>query len=97
MMDVGCVGYSCISGSLSCTLGCVGISRAKTSGVDLHAEVVYFCSVWHRAHVVLGMKCICCSMGMCGGFAVELSSLHLGSGSFRNVDKISIQGSVCAE
>ena len=34
-------------------------------------------------------------MGMCCGSTVELSSLNLGSGSFRNVDEISIQGSVC--
>ena len=37
-MSVGCVGFSCISGSLSCALGCVGTSRAKSSGVDLHAR-----------------------------------------------------------
>ena len=30
-------------------------------------------------------------------FTVELSGLNLGSGSFRNVDEISIQGSVSAE
>ena len=35
---VGYVGYSCISGSLNCALGYVGTSRAKTSGVDLHAR-----------------------------------------------------------
>ena len=33
------VGYSCISGSLNCALGYVGTSRAKTSGVDLHARL----------------------------------------------------------
>ena len=31
------------------------------------------------------------------GSTVELSGLNLGSGSFRNADEISIQGSVCAE
>ena len=95
-MSVGCVGYSCLSGSLRC----VGTSQAKTSGVELHAEVMNFCSVWHSAHVVtwvLGMKCVCCTIGMCCGFTVELSGLNLGSSSFRNVDEISIQGSVCAE
>ena len=87
-MSVGCVGYSFISGSLSCALGSMGTSRAKVLGVDLHTEVMYFCSVWHSAHVVLGMMCICCTMGMCGGFAVELSGLNLGSGNFRNVDEV---------
>ena len=43
------------------------------------------------------MKGFCCTMGMCCGSTVELSGLNLGSGSFRNVDEISIQGSVCAE
>ena len=37
-MSVGYVGYSCISGSRNCALGYVGTSRAKTSGVDLHAR-----------------------------------------------------------
>ena len=37
-MSVGCLGYSCISGLLNCALGCVGTSRAKASGVDLHAR-----------------------------------------------------------
>ena len=46
-VSVGCVGYSWISGLLSCELECVGASRIKTSGFDLHAEVMYFCSVWH--------------------------------------------------
>ena len=75
----------------------MGTSRAKTSGADLHAEVMYFCSVRHSAHMVLGMRCICCTLGMCLGFALELSGLNLGSSSFRNVDEISIQGHVCAE
>ena len=65
-------------------------SRAKTSGVDLHSEVMYICSVWHKTHVVLGMRCICCTVGMCCGFALEMRSLNLGSGSFRNVAEISI-------
>ena len=34
------VGYSCISSSLNCALRCVGTCWAKTSGVDLHSEVV---------------------------------------------------------
>ena len=61
---------------------------------------MYFCSVWNNAHVVmwaLGMMCVCCTMGMRCGSTVELSGLDLGSGSFRNVDEISKQGSVCAE
>ena len=41
-MSVGCVGYSCISGSLSCALGYVGTSLAMTTGFDLHPEVMYF-------------------------------------------------------
>ena len=36
-------------------------------------------------------------LGMCCEFNGELSGLNLGSGSFRNVDEISIQGSECAE
>ena len=61
MVDV-CRVLLLIGLSLSCALGCVGTSRANKLGVDLHAEVIYFCSAWHSAHVVLGM---------CGGFAVE--------------------------
>ena len=45
----------------------------------------------------VGDEARCCTMGMCCGSAVELSGLNLGSGSFRNVDEISIQGSVYAE
>ena len=45
----------------------------------------------------VGDEVRCCTMGMCCGSTVELSGLNLGSGSFRNVDEISIQGSVCAE
>ena len=93
---MGSVGYSCISVSLSCALGCVGTSREMTSDFDLHSEVMQFSSVWLSARVVLGIWCICCTMGMYGGFAVELRALNLGSGSLRNVDEISIQGSVCA-
>ena len=96
-MSVGCVGYCCILSSLSCTLICVGSSLAKTSGVDLHSEVMYFCSVWHNAHVALGMGYICYNGTMSCGFAVELNGLKLGSGRFRNIDEISQQGSVCAE
>ena len=36
-------------------------------------------------------------IGMNCGLTLELSGLNLGSGSFRNVDEISIQGSVGAE
>ena len=32
-------GYSYISGSLSCALGCLGTSRVKTAGFDLHARL----------------------------------------------------------
>ena len=87
-MSVGYVGYSCISGSLSCALGCVGTSRAKTSGVDLYAAVVYFCSVLYSVHLatwVLGMRIDCCTMGICYRFTLELSGLNLGSGSYWNV------------
>ena len=45
----------------------------------------------------VGDEVRCCTMGMCCGSTVELSGLNLGSGSFRNADEISIQGSVCAE
>ena len=38
------VRYFHISGSLNCALRCVGISRAKTIGVELHFEVVLKCS-----------------------------------------------------
>ena len=41
-MSVGYVGYTCISCSLNCALGCVGTPRAKTSGVDLHARKCTF-------------------------------------------------------
>ena len=34
---------------------------------------------------------------LCCGSTVELSGLNLGSVSFRNVDEISIQSSLCAE
>ena len=51
----------------------------------------------HNGHVALGKRCICCTIGMRCGFAEELSGLNQGSGSFRNVDEISLQGSVCAE
>ena len=44
---VGFVGYSCISGLLSYALGCVGTSRAKTLGFELHSEVMYSFSVWY--------------------------------------------------
>ena len=52
--------------------------------------MIDFCSVRHCAHVATEdeMKC---------GFTVELSGLNLGSGIFRNVDEISIQGSACAQ
>ena len=45
----------------------------------------------------VGDEVRCCTMRMCCGSTVELSGLNLGSGSFRNADEISIQGSVCAE
>ena len=35
-------GYSCALDSLSCVLGCVATSWAKTSVFDLHSEVMYF-------------------------------------------------------
>ena len=75
---------------ISCALVCVGTSRAKSPGFTPEHEGVYFCSVWQSAHVVLGMRCICCIMGMWSGFAVELSGLNMGSVSFINVDEISI-------
>ena len=51
-VSVGCVGYSCISGSPSFALGCVGTYRAKTSGFDLYSEVMYFylCGTVHMEH-----------------------------------------------
>ena len=77
------MGYSCISGSHSCALGCTGTSRAKKLGFDQHSEEMYSFHEWHSAHVALGMRCICCTRGMCSGLAVELSGLNLGSGSLR--------------
>ena len=82
---MGWVGYSCISGSLICALGCVGTSLAKTLGFVLHSEVMFFCSVQHSAHVAQGMRCICCTIGMYCWVAVELSGLNLGYGSLRNI------------
>ena len=45
----------------------------------------------------IGDEVRCCTMGICCESTVELSGLNLGSGSFRNVDEIFKQGSVCAE
>ena len=47
------VGYSCISGSLSCALGCWRTSRAKTSGFDLHSEVMQcLCGTGDELHLL---------------------------------------------
>ena len=65
-MSVGCVGYSCISGSLSYALGLVGTSRAKTSGVDLHSEVIYFvlCGTVDEVHLLYygDVRWVCCGV-----------------------------------
>ena len=65
--------------------------------VFCYSVSIYFWSVSHSAHLALGMKCICCTIGICYGFTMEMSGLNLGSGSFRQVDEISKKGSVCAE
>ena len=71
------VRYFYISGSLNCALRCVGISRAKTIGVDLHLEAVLQCSVWHSVCVTLGIEYIYCNGGMCYESAAGLSCLNL--------------------
>ena len=45
----------------------------------------------------VGDEARCCTMRMCCESTVELSGLNQGSGSFRNVDEISIHDTVCAE
>ena len=55
-MALGGVGYFYTLGSLNFALGCVGISRAKTIGVDLHLEVVLQFSVWHSVCETLGIE-----------------------------------------
>ena len=93
-----CGGFLCgISCSLSCSLGCVGTLRAKTTGFELLSELMNSCSVWHRAHVALGIGSICCTGRIFCGFVVELSGLNLGSGILKTVDVKSRLGSVCAE
>ena len=59
----GVWGKSFISGSLRC----VGTSLSKTLGFDKHSEVMHSCSVWHSDHDTLGMRYICCTIGMCRG------------------------------
>ena len=46
-VSLGGVGYSCISGSLGCAMGYLGTFRAKTTGFDLHSEVMLPFSTWH--------------------------------------------------
>ena len=58
----------------------------NTSGFDLDSEVMYSCSMWHSAHVALGMGCICFTVGMGSGFTVDLSGLNLGSGGIKIFD-----------
>ena len=76
-------------------------TRPHRTKLLLYLDYVYLwmkpCSVWHSHHVALGMGCICCTGGMCCGFAVELSGLNLGSGGFKTVDLICRQSSVSAE
>ena len=79
---------------LNCALGCVGICRAKTIGVDLHLEVVLQCSVWHSVCVSLRIEYIYCNGGMCYGYTAGLSCLNLRSGWIKIPDVISGQGSV---
>ena len=59
------VQYSYILASLNCALRCVGISQAKTIGVDQHLEVVVKYSVWHSVSVTQGIVYIYCTGGMC--------------------------------
>ena len=92
-ISVESVGYSCKSSSLSCAPDVWEPHGQRRRFLTYTLRWMYFYSVWHSGHVTLGMRCI----RMCCGFDVELNGLNLGSGSFRNVDEISKQGSVCAE
>ena len=54
--------------------------------------------MWHSAHVALGMRCISCTRGVCCRLDVDLSSLNLGSGSFKTVNVVSKLGfGMCRE
>ena len=76
----GGAGYSCISGSLTCALGCERTFRAKITGFDMNSDVMYSFSVWHSAHVALGIGSFCSTGGISCGFAREFSGLYQGSG-----------------
>ena len=93
-----CLGvrYFHISGSLNYALRCVGISRAKTIGVDLHLEAVLQCSVRHSVCTTLEIEYIYCNGGMCYGSAAGLSCLNLRTGWIKRPrpDVIPGQGSV---
>ena len=55
------------------------------------------CYAWHSAHMVLGLRCIMFSGGMCCRLSVVLICLNLGSGIFKTVDMISRQDFMYAE
>ena len=59
---------------------------AKPIGVDLHFDVVLFCSVWRNAYETLGIGWIYCTGRVCYGSAVGLSVVNLGSSGIKRFD-----------